>query len=312
MMIEKTTVYILSRDRPIYLKVALDSVLKNSSEFVTIVVSDNSVGNDVEEMMKIDYSSILYMRRSPPIPIIDHLRIIFQEAGGDYLVLFHDDDIMMPRYIDNMLAMFAKNTNVVAIGCNAKKIYGDTKTEQLLMCNFNQPKLITDVNVFLRPYLTLSLSRPAPFPGYMYRRRLMGNVLPDVDQGGIYSDVSFLVKLLRCGSILLTPEPLMWYRFHSSNVSGKESIVDHLSLLRYLITYQNVSLKSSDVLEYKFLYWTKWWLQRGVSSKLYNPNGLREKVVSNFLIKNAIKICLTRPIVWRLVLRILRKFFIKV
>jgi hypothetical protein len=307
MSIEKTFVYILSRDRPVYFKAALDSVLKNCSESVTIVVSDNSVGNDVENIMKNEYPSLMYIRRTPPIPVIEHFRKVFKEATADYLVLFHDDDIMMPGYIDKMLATLTQNQAVVAVGCNAKKMRGDIKTDQLYMRDFDQPKLISDVKIFLRLSLKFSLSIPPPFPCYMYRRRLMANVLPDHDQGGKFCDVSFLVKLLSFGPILWIPESLIWYRLHSSNVSKHESIVDRLSLLRYLITYQNISRKSSYILEFKCLYWAKWWLERGVGSKLFIPHGWREQIVFIFLLKNAGIFIFTRPVVWRLFFIFIKK-----
>jgi GT2 family glycosyltransferase len=311
MSIEKTFVYILSRDRPIYFKAALNSVLMNCSELVTIVISDNSVGNDVEEMMRNEYSSLLYIRRSPPIPVIDHFRIIFQEAEGDYLVLFHDDDIMMPSYMDKMLAMLMQNPTLVAVGCNATKMRGDIKTDELYMRDFSQPKLISDVKVLLPLYLNFSLNVPPPFPSYIYRRRLMAGVLPDHKQGGKYCDVSFLAKLTVCGPILWAPESLMWYRLHSSNDSSHESIVDRLSLLRYLIAFQNVSPKASYILEFKCLYWSNWWLDRGVGSKLFMPHGWRERVVVSFLLKNALKLIVTRLVFWRLFFAFMKKLWIR-
>lgn len=303
-------IYIMSRDRASYLADALDSVIESSNDNVEIIVSDNSVGSAVADMMAKEYSSIKYTRRFPPQEAIEHFRSVFREASGEYFVVFHDDDLMMPTYVDHMLVLIESNPDVIAVGCNAKKMRGHTKTEQLFFRNIDQPVLVRYVEELLRPYFRLGLTSPPPFPSYMYRRRLVSGVLPDRDQGGKFCDTSFLVKLLHHGPIIWNPAPLMWYRFHFTNDSGRESITDRLSLLRYLINHEGVSRTSSDLIDFKFSYWGKWWLQRSDKRPVL-PHGWRERIVFFFLAKKFLKICITRATVWQLIYRKIVQSFMR-
>ena len=54
---ETLQVYVLSRDRPVFLKQAIDSILNQQIQIeFELIISDNSVGDEVKKMIDKSYS----------------------------------------------------------------------------------------------------------------------------------------------------------------------------------------------------------------------------------------------------------------
>jgi glycosyltransferase involved in cell wall biosynthesis len=111
-MKETVQIVILSRDRPKYLKESLDSVLNQnlSKVAVKVIVSDNSEKEEVRKMIERDYPShnFKYIRRNPPVPAKEHFQLTISECEEKYIVMFHDDDMMHPDYVETMLPFIQK------------------------------------------------------------------------------------------------------------------------------------------------------------------------------------------------------------
>ena len=144
-------IYILSRNRPNYLRVALDSLLKQNHSQIKfeIIVSDSSDNDDVCKMIDRDYAqkNIKYIRRNSPLRAIDHINLVVSELNSEYSVIFHDDDILHPDYMTVMSSFLSKN-DAAAIGCNCINFKDD----------------ISDPKKFLDPKLRINnLSSPIIF-----------------------------------------------------------------------------------------------------------------------------------------------------
>ena len=121
-LLEKIQVYILSRDRPDFLKECIDSVLKQVdvvTEF-DLIISDNSVGNKVSEMILENYSKKRFQIHKDRSSVIfkEHFDFIVSNLNSKYAVLLHDDDLLHPNYM-KIMSLAIREKNVVAVGCNA-------------------------------------------------------------------------------------------------------------------------------------------------------------------------------------------------
>ena len=80
---EKIQIYILSRNRPGYLREALDSLLKqnHSSIQFEIIISDSSDNEDVCNMIDKNYShkNIKYIRRTGVTSHMGHTQLVVSE-----------------------------------------------------------------------------------------------------------------------------------------------------------------------------------------------------------------------------------------
>jgi glycosyltransferase involved in cell wall biosynthesis len=295
----KVQIYILSRDRPHYFRQALESALIQKYDSIEVVVSDNSEGDAIQEMMQSDYPLIRYIRRRPSLLALDHFRTVINESSSEMVVFFHDDDVLDPGYVSALLNAMERHPEAGAVCCNAWGIRQDEHTKNKFMGFFRKELRLNTVEEFLKPYMTFTSLRPPPFPGYMYRRKYLNGLYLNSAQGGKYSDVSFLMNVVARAPIVWLPEAHMHYRVHDSNDSVVEAVGQKLSLLRYIYTHSLIQRRSQMAAEFRFRYWMRWW--RG---SRHDATTWRDRVVHRYLITTGLKLALSRPGFW---LRLLAK-----
>ena len=67
--------YILTKDRPEELRIALNSALSQDAKDLEVIVSDNSDSLITSEMMRSDFSHVRYIKRSPISVSYTHLTL---------------------------------------------------------------------------------------------------------------------------------------------------------------------------------------------------------------------------------------------
>ena len=303
----RVQIYILSRDRVRYCAEAVASaVAQSSSGEIEVVVSDNSAGDEVQAMMRSRFPDVRLVRREPPLPALDHFKAVLQECSAEFVVLFHDDDVMLPGFVECHLALFRVHPDAAAVGVNATVLRGDRPTSKPFMGAFAGVRRILEAEELLRPYLELGARGPAPFPGYMYRRALIRGLYLDAATGGKHSDVTFLLDVLARGPVVWTSECAMRYRFHGANDSATESIADRRTWLHYITQRTCLGRRARPVLDLKFSYLARWLLgelRRAVLGRRLTP-AWRQKIVARFVLGHLLRLAATRPAFW---LRLFRK-----
>jgi glycosyltransferase involved in cell wall biosynthesis len=113
----KTSVIIVTKDRPENLMVLLESLIKQSLKPDEVIVIDNNSTKNYE-LIFIKFSNCLPLRTfvetEPGIPSARNRGI--QEAIGD-IILFTDDDCEAdPFWVENMVKPFYQNPYIGAVG----------------------------------------------------------------------------------------------------------------------------------------------------------------------------------------------------
>lgn len=304
MTVARVQIYILSRDRPVYFRQTLESALAQNVAGVEIVVSDNSNQDVIQEMIAAEYPHIRYIRRSPVLPALAHFRRVIEESSAEFVVFFHDDDVLEPGYVDAMLQTMEKNPDVAGLCCNAWVIQGEELTQRTVMGVFKRERKMISAEELLAPYMTFMAMGPAPFPGYMYRREFLSGIYLDAAHGGKYADVSFLMKVVERAPVLWIPQVLMRYRVHGANDGITEAVGQRMSLLRYIYSHTKITRHSGMVAEFRFRYWVRWWCGAKREGR-YLASGWRGRVVLRYLLVAGAKFALLRPGLWlRLLMRV--------
>lgn len=243
-------IYILSRNRPEYLKQTIDSFL-NQGVQNQLVISDNSTNNDVELLCSNSYPDVKYIRRTPPVGVFEHLNQILDESTSEYIVLFHDDDLACPNYIESMRQVLDDNPNVGAVGCNAAIINSKNKKGMSFLRLKNDIK-INSTDLLVKKYTDFFSVGAAPFPAYMYRKSSIKSFKLNT---GKYSDVIFLLEILKNKSeIFWLKDILVHYRRHTNNDSNGESIRDRGKLRNVLKNEFGFLKNNSMIIKYRFKY----------------------------------------------------------
>ena len=286
-------IYILSRNRPQYLRESLSSVLNQSNKNIEVIVSDNSDNNEVEEMLNKEFTNVRYIRRFPALDPFTHFSTVLNEACTEYLVMFHDDDVLQYEYADTLLSCLEADSTIAAISCNATILRNNQASWEYFAPNGRGNLRLVTPEDLLNQYFSLSHKGPTPFPGYMYRRALLKGLYLNPNEGGKYSDVSFILKIVSRGPIVWLDKPLMQYRIHEHNDSKQESVGDRLSLLRYVRTSLRLSSENALIEQYRYRYLMNWWREKDQSHQPWRRN-----LVSRFLITRTFKYNLTRTALW--------------
>jgi len=287
-------IILLSRDRPNYLREALQSVLSQSGERIEVIVSDNSDSEDVSRMLATEFPTVRCIRRKPTLSAFEHFRAVIDTATADLLVMFHDDDVMTGGYVHTLRSHLDADPTLAAVCCDATILKGGQPTKERFGLSGRGDIHLHVPEDLLREYFSLSLNGPAPFPGYMYRRAAIHGLCLDPLQGGKYSDVSFLLKVLSRGPMLWLDDPRMQYRIHASNDSATEAVGQRLRLLRYIYASTSMHRRARLVVQYRYRYWASWWRSTSGTQQPW-----RRRVVRRFLIASTVKYALTRTTLWR-------------
>ncbi len=241
----KIQIFIASFNRPIYLKEAIHSVLNQTAmSLIEIIVSDNSTNDDVQMMMEKDYSSVKYIKRQPSLPVDEHFKAIIGDVTSDFYMIFHDDDIMHSQLVENLYNKLLNDLNLVAIGANGWYYFEEKKIIPTIYFSLFKKTHFKNPVSFVQKYL-IGLG-VAPFSGYMYRSSVYNKSFINFDDGGKYSDLTFLLKGFDFGSLLWLNTPMMYYRIHNNNDSGQVSFSDRDKLIKFLT--EKIQLQKNSLL----------------------------------------------------------------
>jgi glycosyltransferase involved in cell wall biosynthesis len=303
--------FVLSCERKDFCRDAVASAVAQNYGHYEVIVSDNSKGDDVADMLEREFPDVKLIRRRPALPALDHFNCLIEECQAPLMVMFHDDDVLAPDYVKQMVELFVNHPHIAAAGCNANLIRDQRFTREPVMGSFHGQATIKTSKDLVEPYLSLNLTNPAPFPGYMYRTQFIKGLKLDARKGGKYADVSFLCDVVERAAILWTADCLFNYRLHSSNDSRLESIPQRLSWLRHIQKITGLSRRSQPVLDYKFIYWRRWLQQNSAASGgmvgRATSKSYRYSVGQRFVIFQGARIFLTRLDIWRRAYRALQR-----
>lgn len=247
-------IFILCHNRPDDARRAIRSALTQTDLDYQLIISDNSTDDLVESLVHEEFSSLHYVRRRPGLAALEHFNRCLEEATNSHVCLFHDDDLLAPDFVKQVKATMSLYPDAIAIGCNAQiEVLGKLQPK-LSFLSLNHHEVIASPSDLARRYFGRHQSGIAPFPGYVYQRRRLGDTRFAPSEGK-YSDVTWLLRLAAQGQIVWIRHPLMTYRIHGNNDGLQESRRDRLRFLAYLKRHQ-VSLGADLLDDYRcsFIY----------------------------------------------------------
>lgn len=219
-------------------KIALNSLLNQSSTDYVVYVSDNSdelLFSDYVNEVLFEHTNLEYKYRNIKFNGIEHINTVIDESMAyDFIMIFHDDDILHHDYLEKIIKLpEIDDINLAAIAINGLLIKNNLLTNKKVT-NYNCNKKIFLKNDLVDSYICYDSNGAPPFPGYLYRTSMIKNVRLRVENGGKHSDLSFLTDILSNGYFLWLNNPLMSYRIHENNDSKIYSKKDRESLYNYL------------------------------------------------------------------------------
>ncbi len=286
----RVQVFILTRNRPEFLSHAIRSVLKQTYKNIELVVSDNSTNEETKNFLLKEFgdSDYKYIRRNPPQSVFGHLNQILSEVTGQFAMLFHDDDILLPHALEKMVEALNSNPVIAAVSCNANVVNKDGQYQNIFNRYLVTDFLIKDSEELAKQYIKFPME-VAPFPAYLYRSNYLKVTSFLYKEGRKHADVSLLMKIAKQGPILWLAEPLMNYRIHGNNDSGFYDIKAIFSLCRFLRSQTAITKDDLDTFKIQSLLA---WLRFLITNKKVFPMAKSSKV----FVKHLLCLALRRPL----------------
>jgi hypothetical protein len=245
-------IYIMTHNRNNLLYELLSKLPHTLISRDLIVISDNSG----------DPAKVSDIRNSfPSIPIVershctaqDHFIQIVSEATTNYCMILHDDDIILPNIIEDVLGSIERFPGYAAYGFNAYLLFGDHPTNELYYkasCKYHEA---LSLELIKQSFSIFTGSHP-PFPAYCYSTKFLREFF---DSSSIstnkHDDLLLLIYMALRGKLLWISTPIIYYRIHELSDTAKECLYSRLGIVRKVIVKQPKSaFYISEISQYLF------------------------------------------------------------
>jgi glycosyltransferase involved in cell wall biosynthesis len=241
-------IYIATYNRPKTVLVSVNSVLAQTFKSFELIVSDNSDNNETQSILSnIKDEKFKYIKRKVLYTGLEHLNLILSEITANYFMIFHDDDVMHPGMVGKLQSFLNDNSNIVAVGANARKVKNG-KLTNLFLHSKNDILIKSPKELVIRYLIKNGI---VPFPSYMYRLDVAKNLKLNTKNGGKYCDVSFLMDVTTLGPIKFLSMPLMDYYIHSGQDSSANESLQKATLINYIVKKAGIDRNSRLMKKYR-------------------------------------------------------------
>lgn len=158
----------------------------------------------------------------------------------DFFFIMHDDDQIVPDYINKCISALLKNRKLIAVSSSLKTIDSQGKKISSIQFKYSKQVLSGRDNVLLH-YCESCVAFPAVF-----YRNLKIDYAPLIERKfGSFADGLFLAELATHGDIEIIPQALYKYRLHSGQMSVIQSAKAEFFFLRELVRRSSHALRST-------------------------------------------------------------------
>ena len=213
-------IFILTFNRKEYLKYAINSILNQSCKPYRITIVDNGSNDGTSEMCQAyQNKSVIYIKNAinSQFGVWEQIQKI---ADSDYLMVFHDDDLLNTDYLKYVNEIINCKDNVVMVGC-ATGISSINK-----ISNYTFPS----ENITYKEFNTYSLATllfkgfPLPFCSIVYKSEYFKKVNFNFDSYGKFFDRPLILNFSRLGDVVIIKNKLVRTFVHSNQDSKSVSM----------------------------------------------------------------------------------------
>jgi glycosyltransferase involved in cell wall biosynthesis len=213
-----------------YIREAVEGAFAQTYQPLEIILSDDCSVDQTFEIMKemvASYSGphkIVLRRSSTNRGLSSHFNEVMEASSGDIIILAAGDDISLPERSRLSVQILEEHSDVVSLCSSAFIIDADgrrTGTKNIVPARL--------------PYLKFSLaelSRARTLGASRAFRRQVFENFGALNTNCPTEDTPLLLRSLLTGNVLNLSEPMVLYRVHETNLSGRQSVqkisADHI------------------------------------------------------------------------------------
>lgn len=213
-MSKKLSVAIPTYNRLAYLKECINSILNQTLQDFSIFVFDNASQELVaEELKKFNDKRIHFIGSEKNISSAGNInRILNYPFQSEYLIIFHDDDLMHPRMLELETKFLDANKNIGFVVSKFKRV-SSQNIGQFRKIEEDKIKYFIYKNSYEFLRAVISWMRFA-FDSAMYRREIIGDSRLNFEKFSDKADQVFLLEISKKAPSALIDASLVNYRIH--------------------------------------------------------------------------------------------------
>lgn len=238
----------------------LHSIVNQSYNNLEIIVVDNlSTDNTQKIVEKFQDSRIRSIQNGVHFDVgEDNWNTCFQHARGEYLALFHSDDIYDPNFVEKEIACFNKHPEIGAVFTSAIFIDENDNCfgEHKLPSQINGEKTLTFNEIFI---LVLEKWNFFICPSALVKGELYKKLSPfRYEKFRSSSDLDMWLRILEQRPVVILPDTLMRYRITKNSGSYKINNLrtekaDYFKVTEYYLDkYPDIKLSSVTKTKYRY------------------------------------------------------------
>lgn len=253
----KISVAIPTYNRKNYLKECLDSILKQTFADFRIYVFDNCSDYGIEDFIdSFNDKKIELVKSSSNLGNLRNFeRIYSYDFKSKYLVIFHDDDTMHPKFLETNYNLLQKNDDIVFSACSMEFINNHKQIGVF-------KELDKDLNIIniqnKRGLVELLINRfNLCFGSVVYRTtHVEKNFEVFAKKYGKWCDRPYLIALASKGLVLIINEKLVNYRIHSGQDSQSLSSDKQKEIFSLFSLYKNEYLDGTETIKDRYTFYS--------------------------------------------------------
>lgn len=243
-------IFILSYNRGVYIGETIKSLLSQTVAPEKIYILDNGSTDNTEEFVKDTFDDrLIFIGSDQNNGVLWNFERAQLLANKRYVMVFHDDDLLHPRYLEFVLASLNKYSDVSVV---ASGMVATSNPSSGGWRNYNFKPVVFNYLSGFAGYVYFGF--PFNFGSVVYKTEYFKNTKIDFETFGKIADRPFVFDCVKDGKVILLPGQFVQYRLHSGQDSGtnkngpypKETLALHLR-------YKNIIFSGSwiDKIRYR-------------------------------------------------------------
>ena len=225
---KKLEIFIRTYNRCELMKTTLQSVLNQSAKNVKVTVFDNAstdgTGDYVRSLMQ-THGNLFYFKTQENIIFEKRLDIVLPLISADYVIFFHDDDIMHPQYAECAIKALEAQPEAELVTSWMWPFHkdGEPVFEDYSSCQYRLYRTKLDFVSYVYASWILYWDKNVFFPGVIYKKDNLEGLSSRFDEMGKIADKPFVLDSIKAGSAIQLEGYFLKYRMHGGQDSASAS-----------------------------------------------------------------------------------------
>lgn len=280
-------IFVLTYNRSEYLNQTIQGFLEQTEKNIKITVVDNASTDDTELLVKKyqgNNSNIHYYKQQKNVGFMGNLDTAIQLAQAKYVMLFHDDDIIHPQYIETALKLINRNMNIDIISCKKFTFNNDkinSKNYKNATCKVFKNKIDYYSFIYINKW-----GEDLCCPSVIYKTSNLKKVdTNDLKKYEKICDKPLALSTINDGVCVFVNQPMINYREHDGQDTFAQNSISDNAIINHNIFFKNI-LQHNLLSKFIFDTYSYYWIE-----SLNTWTGRTEKLsdcLKNLYVNNAI------------------------